>query len=348
MNTASEVMALRRSAAWTRAGHVTCLRLEGDDAFEVLDRICPAELFLRDGRMLATLLLDEAGRVAADLCLAMDDEDFFLLLEGMSAAGFLEYVGTHVPQATNFRVVDLSTTHELIAINGPFAWEVLAELVGPEVVGLPYMTFFHQGEWTCFRAGKTGEFGYDILAPRPVAAHLVEKFGELAPALDLCEASLEALDLCALENWFFNIRREGSQGLTPLELQLQWRLSRQKDFVGSAALAAHRHKGIDRRLVTVLSGKEIVPEATVEFEDRTIGKIVNAGYSPSRQQWVGLALLDCALAYPGIRRFTAGGVDLHTVAPPVLNNLSLFVSPQIHCYQTRDEVVTPGLVKEYR
>ena len=53
---------------------------------------------------------------------------------------------------------------------------------------------------------------------------------------ELLEVSQAALDQCALENWFFNIRREGKAGLTPLELGLQWRLASGKNFVGAKAV----------------------------------------------------------------------------------------------------------------
>src|SRR5437870_25042 len=83
-------------------------------------------------------------------------------------------------------------------------------------VGLPFANLFRFDRWLCVRAGKTGEYGYDLLVPRgeveTVRARLLEK----GRRFELGEAGLEALDACALENWFFNVRREGREPVTPV------------------------------------------------------------------------------------------------------------------------------------
>ena len=59
-------------------------------------------------------------------------------------------------------------------------------------------------------------------------------------AFDSALVSREALDVCALENWHFSMRtlRETALAspLTPIELQLQWRVVYARDFVGATAL----------------------------------------------------------------------------------------------------------------
>ncbi|MCP5067184.1 MAG: hypothetical protein GY946_11515, partial [bacterium] len=82
--------------------------------------------------------------------------------------------------------------------------------------------FFGEEDCYCFRAGKTGEYGYDLLVPHAQYDPLHDKLQDIGRAFDMQPVGLAALDQCALENWFFNIRREGQLGLTPLELQ-RWR-----------------------------------------------------------------------------------------------------------------------------
>ena len=60
------VHAVRRSVALSRMDHVAAVRVSGRDAFAALDRLLPAELFVRDGRMLHTLVLNENARPEAD------------------------------------------------------------------------------------------------------------------------------------------------------------------------------------------------------------------------------------------------------------------------------------------
>jgi glycine cleavage system aminomethyltransferase T len=336
-----EHKAIRFSAAISTMNHVSCIRMSGDDVFEVMDAICPKELYLRDGQMQHTLLLTENASPLADVYVCCDDEDFIILAEGLSAPDLIDHITGHAPPSMSVDAQDLSSSHTVISVNGPYAWEILSEALGPEVVGMPYLSFYHLEDLICFRGGKTGEYGYDILVPQPGAQELEDKIREKGRPLDIGDAGLETLDQCALENWFFNIRREGALDLTPIELQLQWRISYRKEYVGATALAEHRQQGNKTRLTTLLSTQEISTGQAVTHEGEQVGKIVNAGFSHTREDWVGLALMDLPYSYPGL------DLDgLQTVSPPVLHNRSMYVSPQAHSYGTRDETPFPPVVKK--
>jgi glycine cleavage system aminomethyltransferase T len=222
----------------------------------------------------------------------------------------------------------------------------MSELVGPGVVGLPYLTFYHEDGFTCFRAGKTGEYGYDLLVPREGVAALETQIQEVGRRFDLDPIDLDTLDQCALENWFFNIRREGSSGATPLELQLQWRVAYDRDYPGAAALRALRARGPTQRLTCLLADAAVGLGDPVLDGARVIGRVVNAGHSPLRGDWVVLALLDRDLAHAGLAGLTVrrdgAEVAVRTTTPPVIDNLSLFVQPQRHSYHTRAEHPLPG------
>ena len=334
--------ALRMSAAVGRADHVAAVRIAGGGAFAVMNRLSPRELFVRDGQILHTLLLREDARPLADLYVCADDEDFILLAEGLSGADLAEYVRSHAG-ANQIDVVDLTRDHALISLDGPYAWEVFAELAGPEVIGLPYMSFFVADGITSFRVGKTGEYGYCMMVPRERAAALHATLLDRGAAFDVAETDLAALDQCALENWFFNIRREGAADASPVELQLQWRVSYKRTFVGSEALVRRRATA-SQRLLMCASTRELVAGTPVRYEERTIGTIVNAGFSHSRGDWVATALVDRAYSHAGIAAYVAGDAPIHTLAAPAINNRSLYVNAQKHSYHTRHEVEFPPLV----
>lgn len=341
-----QMAAVRETVALSRLDHVRCLRVEGAGAFELLDRTCSSELYLRDGQMIQTLLLDDLAHPLADVLLARDDEAFFLLADGPAPEALGEQLAAPGGTAT---VVDLSASHRLLSLNGPYAWELMAAVVGPEVLGLPYLSFFRSGGAVWFRAGKAGEFGYDALVPEAEAAGLEARLREAGQRFHLGFADLATLDQCALENWFFNARREGqAPGVTPLELQLQWRVSYRKDFRGSAALRARRQEGARQRLTCVLSAEPLQAGDRVLFGDRELGPVVAAGHSATRGEWVGSALLDVAYAYPWIDRYEVarGGARqrIRTAAPPVIDNRSLHVNPQRHTFAGRGQDAFPPLV----
>jgi glycine cleavage system aminomethyltransferase T len=336
-----EMTAIRNSAALSRMEGLSVLRVSGEDALGALDRVCPRELYLRDGRMLHTLFLTESAAPLADVYIGKDDREFFVVADGMAGADLEAHVRGHAPERGRFDIEDLSRSLSILSLNGPYAWEVLGELLGPEVIGLPYLSFSRIGRVLCCRAGKTGEFGYDLLVPAGEAGETEARLLEIGKTFDLAVAGIETLDQCALENWFFNVRREGRQDVTPLELQLQWRISYRKDCVGAAALAERRRAGPRVRLSAVVSDGAMAVGGTVLDDGREAGRIVNAGFSQIRGDWTGLALIETALAWPGL---SFGGI--RTVSPPLINNRSLHVSPQAHAYRTRHEVDFPPIVKE--
>jgi glycine cleavage system aminomethyltransferase T len=340
------IEALRASAAVCRADHVAAVRVGGTGAFTVMNRLCPRELFLRDGQILHTLLLREDARPLADLYVCADDEQFILLAEGLTGAELAQHVLAHAG-GSPVDVTDLSIDHAVLSLDGPYAWEVFAELAGPEVIGLPYMSFFRDADMTAFRVGKTGEYGYYLIVPRTRANELYATLLDRGAPFDIAEGDLAALDQCALENWFFNIRREGATDASPLELQLQWRVSHRRSFVGSTALAERRAHAT-RRLVLCVGRGPIAIGDPVVHHGTAIGTVVNAGFSAIRSDYVATALVERAYSHVGIAAFAvehgAVSVPIRTIAAPALNNRSLYVNPQKHSYRTRDAVQFPPLV----
>jgi aminomethyltransferase len=347
MSFAEECIALRESVGISRLDDLAHVRIRGADAWERLDGVLPGRLKLRDGQLLLTLLLDDDGLPLADAYLGWDDEEFFMLADGLAPEALVEHLRRHFPAEHGFEVEDRSASHAIVALDGPFAWELLGAGLDPEAIGLPYLSFYHGDGWLCYRAGRTGEYGYGIIVEAGAAAALEARLVDAGRAFDARRVGLQALDQCALENWFFNVRREGRAAVTPIELQLQWRVVYDKDYVGAEALRRRRRDGPRQRLTTLLASADIATGEDVMLDGRVVGRVVNAGFSPVRGDWVALALLDIACAHPGIAAFRCGAdaVPCRSVAPPLLNNRSLAVSPQLHSYQTRHEIDFPDHVR---
>lgn len=344
-----ELLRLRTSSVVAPGDHVVPLRVAGPHAFEVLDRATSAPLKLYDAQARLSLLLGEDGLPRADLLVARSDEEYLVLGEGLSAPDLSDAILAAKGPGEEVTVERLDETHGVLEVHGPWSWELLGELVNVEVVSIPYLTFYGiADDVTCFRSGKTGEYGYELLAPKATIASLRARLLEGGAELDVGEASLATLDHAALENWFFCVREEGRAGLGPLELGLSWRLSRKKDFVGSRALAARRAAGAVPRITCALGDGEARPGDPVLAEGAPAGRVVRWARSPIAGLHVGMVLLDPPFFHAGVSGFytvRTGGAELPiaTVSPPVVRNRSLFVNPQRHTYRTRGEVAFPPL-----
>ena len=341
---------VRNAAAISRMDHVRVVRIEGEDAMEAVDAICSGDLWVRDGRMRQTLILDESGEPIADVYVCPDDEACILMFEGIQTSELSDAMGRSVDPELEAEVVDLGDEYELISINGPYAWEVMSKWLTPDIIGLPYLSFYHFDGGTCFRAGKTGEYGYDLLIPGDSAGTVWDELSTLVDAIGGGEASLHTLDLCALENGFFSVRHGRLSGLTPLELQLQWRVSARKPFPGFEAVAARRVSGIKRRLTCFVARGSVSAEDEIREGDAVVGTVHSAAFSPGLSGVLGTALLDIEVAHPGIDSFAAekgeASEPIRTVSSPLVFNRSLLVDPHRHTHGMRDETNDPPLFRD--
>lgn len=334
----SELLALRTGVALAELGHMGLTELVGRDAWDLADRVLPRDLFLRDGQARQTLLLGEDGRVLADVLIASDDDRLLLVHDGLPPAEFREVLLGHRRPGEDARIVDLDQDHVLVEVTGPYAWELMARVDGPGIVGQPYLSIARLGDGTrCLRAGRTGEYAYDVLLPRAQAAAWMAGIEERGQDMEVRRIGCVTLDQAALENWFFNPHAEGRRGLDPLELQLQWRLSGGKDYRGAAALAARRRRGVARRLTAIRGPGGLRPGPLALAGEGIVGEVVVFADAPLLGGGVGLALIDLPLAMPGVDGLVAegSGQSVRTVSPPFAVNLSLRVKPQRDSFADR-------------
>jgi len=337
----SEVSAIRNDVGLSDDAHIAFVRVRGEDARAFLDDSVPLELYLTDAQIRPTLLLDDDGRILGDLLVARDDDEWLLSCEGVEENTLLELLLRRAGDRA-VTIEPLSLEHRAFSLHGPWAWELLGDVLGPDVIGMPYLTLL-RGEAIVLRTGKTGEFGYHVIAKHGAHDALLARVREAGRAFGLTDVSLATLDLCALENGFFSIRSRGARGGDPLEWQLQWRLSRTKQHRAADALRG-RVGNVARRVTTFVADAPVEVGAMVTVDGATIGEVVAAAESPLLGRTMGAAMLARECAHAGIDRFRVGEAAIRTVSPPVLDNRSLFVRAQRHSYRTRNEHAFPPVV----
>ncbi len=341
-----ELDAIRTRVAWSRGDSVSVLALRGDDARAALLHLAPSRLHLRDAQARESLLLDGEGRPIADVIVCADDEDYFLLVEGLDADALLAHVTAHLPSGLAPDIESLSASHEVISVDGPWAWELVAEALGSDLIALPYLNFFRIDQGYCVRAGKTGEYGYELVVRRDAADEVAALLAAAGEGFGMLRVSDEARALARFENWFFDPACVPA-GATPIELGLSWRLDSSRAWVGKEAVDARRSTAT-RRLTCVVSAAELAQGDAVTLDDAPIGEIVRAERSPLLGEWIASALIDREWAHGGIDRYEVRGARVRTMAPPLVDNRSLYVDPRRHSWRTADEVVFPPLVRKPR
>ncbi|MBL9103678.1 MAG: aminomethyltransferase family protein [Myxococcales bacterium] len=347
-----ETSALREGAALVEHDDLARLRLTGPGAFDVLDAVLARNTPLRPGRAAPGLLLRDDGRVLADLLLCGEEHGALVLAEGLSTAALREHLQSTRP-ARAVTYDDLSASHAHVAVHGPFAWEVVGALAGPDVFAAPFHTSFQLEEiaGAGIRTGKLGEYAYDLLVPRSDEPTLRAVLHHFAGSHGLTTLSRPTLALAALEHGSFSLALPGAAALTPVELQLQSRLDYTRDAPGMSALRDLRARGAPGRITWFFGhgAPDMVPETGSAFllGDHPAGRVVDAAWSPALDGVVGTALLPRPLAHAGLPAhwLAADGRrrPARTVGPPLLNNRSLIVHPLQHTHAERARIAFPPL-----
>jgi glycine cleavage system aminomethyltransferase T len=336
-----ELMTLRRSAGLSLLPQIAAIVLSGSGARSWCGRRVPGGDQLRPGEGRHSFLLDSSGVVQADAWVLDERDRLWVLADGISAMDLVAWFARNCPE--DVEVGSLEATHTVISLEGPFAWEVLAGFDSPGVIGLPPMTFFRTiDDVLCLRAGRTGEFGYLMLVPKIAQPDMIAGLMRAGDHLDLRQVGLSALATAALENFIFWPHTEGRIGLTPLELQLQWRLPVEGDYQGSQAIQDRRPTAWTQRCTLFHAQTAHIDEPICASGTR-IGRVIRVAPWGHGSGMVGLALLNRDYAHPGFTYELPGG-PLQTVTAPLVTNRSLFVRPQRHSWA--DEAELPLLVPQ--
>lgn len=330
--------AIRNSVAYTVDKRICCILLSGENALDALDTICPCDVFLQEGQMKHTMLLTEKGIPLADIYISREGYNAYILGYVNGDVDLQEWIVKHTEGMEGFMIQNISQTHTCLNLDGPYSWELGAEVFGSDILGLPYLGMMEMDTLVVFRAGRTGEYGYHFMVPTEDKDQWLDKIKSIGGAYQLGQANEEILDFCALENFFFDITKEGAFELNPMELQLQWRISSQKTaYPGAGQLQQLKKEGWGRRIVSFVSPNDLNINAPITHDGETIGKVLGIGYSPVRGDYVGKALMNKPFWHAGLDGIQAEDTHIETISAPAIDNLSLKISPYRDSFHSRKE-----------
>ena len=338
-----ECRAVRSSAGIFDVSHMAQFRVFGRGAFDFLQRMLTNDLRRIDeiGAAQYSLLCDDDGGIIDDLIVYRTGDLEFMIIanaanreidhdwlrtHGASGAGD-DADGMSSPDAVE--VVDESDRTALIALQGPKALEVLAELAGSDFE--PPQRFHIAGATVdtvpalVARTGYTGEDGVELVchaSHAPLLWRALLSFAEVTPC------GLGARDVLRLEMGYHLYGNDMDRGVDPISAGLGWTIGRDKgEFIGCEAIERIREKGVSRRLVGLeVEGGIPRPGYAVLRGGAEVGKVASGTYSPVLESGIATAYLPVEFAEPGtgvevaIRTKVASA---RVVRPPFVKGTSL-------------------------
>ncbi|MFP4632833.1 MAG: glycine cleavage system aminomethyltransferase GcvT [Halobacteriales archaeon] len=293
-STADEHIAVRQDVGVFDVSHMGRIRVSGDDAVELTDRLTSNDVEGLDvGEAQYSLVLDRKGCIVDDVLVYRFEDDEVLFVpnagnDGAMAERWRRHAGEHGFDAD---VVNETEDTAMLAIQGPRSPEVTADALDVAVDVVDALSRFEAADvdsGTVSRTGYTGEDGFEVVVD-------VDDVEAVWRSTDATPCGLGARDTLRLEMGYLLAGNEfdvETERRTPFEAGVEFVVDLDGDFVGRDALVERTEP--DQRLRGLLMEERGVPRHgyAVEVDGGEVGRVTSGTVSPCLDVGVALAYLD--------------------------------------------------------
>ncbi|HEC2164621.1 TPA: aminomethyltransferase family protein [Klebsiella oxytoca] len=344
-----EYKAVRENALLVDYSHMAIVSVTGEDAWILVNHIASADIsIVRDEQGIYSLVLNDDGTILGDMYVLCAMDGYYILSENISVARIIEVLKFAAEKYDDLGIQESPEIKSMeddnwgaIMLEGPYSWELMSEIYGYDIIGLPYCEYMNtEDDLIVFRCGKHGEFAYQVIGPQSLLVELWVKLQKIGVKYLLKTGGLDYQRIVRVENpgWDQSIYAEYST--KPVELQLQWAIQYDKeDFIGKAAVELMSAQSAARKVVGIVpcvNCASLSKDDKILVNGQTVGFIINAVYSPAAQSWIALAFINTPYALSDIDGYiikTAhGDIAAKTKTLPFIYNFSLLVNPTTHSY----------------
>ncbi len=337
-----EVKAVRSSLGVVDATTLGKIDIQGKDAAEFLNRMYTnAWSKLEVGKCRYGLMLGEDGMVMDDGVTARLGEHHYLMTTttGNAAAvlGQLEeYLQTEWPEL-EVRLTSVTEQFATVSLTGPNARKLLAELtqdIELSANALPHMGLARGTvagiPARVFRVSFTGEMSFEINVRASYGLALWQAVMTAGEKYNITPYGTEAMHVLRAEKGFIIVGQETDGSVTPLDLGMDWIVSKKKDFIGKRSLTRPDMLKPDRKqLVGLLTEDpaEVLPEGAQLVETVLakppmvmVGHVSSSYHSPNLERSFALAMIKGGRDKTGQRVFAplkGGKTVACTITDPV-------------------------------
>lgn len=326
----AEHKAVRTSAGLFDLSHMGEIEVTGPEAGRALDfALVGRPSKIAPGRARYTMICEVDGGIIDDLVVYRLSEERYLVVANASNAG--EVARELLERARRFdaEVVDASDAWSLIAVQGPHAAAIIAEVVPLEVVSLSYYaiteTRLASHGVLIARTGYTGEDGFEVYCHPDDAVGVWNALTAAGDRHDLKPAGLACRDTLRLEAGMPLYGQELDRSLTPFDAGLGRVVAFDKEggFVGEQGVLSRREQGSDRTLVGLVADSRRAPRHGYTVVDPSsgepVGWVTSGAPSPTLGHPIAMAYVNTAVSRAGMKlkvEVRGSDVDVHVVELP--------------------------------
>lgn len=180
-----EYKAVRENALLVDYSHMSIVSVMGDDAWALVNYYVSADVsIIRDEQGIYSLVLNEDGTVRGDVYVLCASDGYYIMSENIPAAEIIAGLNALLVKADELDIQETPDIADMreqnwgaIMVEGPYSWELMSEIHGFDVIGLPYYEYMNtDDELMVFRCGKHGEFAYMVVGQQE---QLLEQWQQL-------------------------------------------------------------------------------------------------------------------------------------------------------------------------
>lgn len=320
----AEHQQVREAVGIFDVSHMGTIIISGESAVDLADQALALDVAgLESGQAAYGLCLNESGGVVDDLLVYRRSPTELVIVPNASntsqvVAALTAILAKH-PQwntgpvndetesAGSVAIADISAATAIIAIQGPKAGAVLADL--GLVPDLDYMSFVDVADHKfgvepilVARSGYTGEYGFELVVAVAAAPAVWQAALDSAERLGGGPVGLGARDTLRLEMGYPLHGNELAPDRLALMAPVSWTIGWDKPyFVGQAALDLGKRDGVDQILIGLEFIDRGIPRSGMTVLSSTdptgseyheLGVITSGTFSPTRKVGIALALVD--------------------------------------------------------
>jgi len=279
---ARECLATRNSLGVMDASTLGKIDARGPDVVEFLERIYTHNVGkMKVGRCAYGIMLGEDGMLMDDGVMArLGEQRFYLTTTTGGAANVLawleSWLQTEWPELEVY-LTTMTDHYSTVAVVGPNSRRVLQKIgcsIDLDAESFPFMSVKDGvlGGHTVqlFRVSFSGELAFEINIDSRYAHDMWKTVMDAGAEFDITPYGTETMHVLRAEKGFVIIGQDTDGSVTPVDLGMNWLLSKDKDYLGKRSLARPDCVRDDRKqLVGLLSSDNstVLPEGTQLIED---------------------------------------------------------------------------------
>ncbi len=285
------------------------IEVSGGGAIGLLQRTFTRNISrLAEGSAIYGMFLNESGCILDDtLLMRLPDFEagnrYILCTNAKNAEKLLSWLGRHA--AGDAVVADRSNETSQLALQGPRSEQIIESLSSGHYKKLKQRHVRNASisgiDAVLSRTGYTGEHGYEIIVSKDKAEQVWNALMEAGRDVGIQACGLAARDILRLEMGYVMYGVDIDETKTPIEAGLSRFVDFKKDFIGKEALLKQKSKGAKQRLIGFVLAEKAVPKSgsSIFSENRDIGVVTSAAYSPSVYKGIGLGYVLTRYAQAG-------------------------------------------------